>query len=100
MRRRRGTRSSSNLDESQHDFRCDQRAKGYRIGVVNSALPSICNAEWLPGTSQYKSHCLVESTNPQSRILGSMETPIGAWPSTGSIGIKFSNRSYWRVRFT
>jgi iron complex outermembrane recepter protein len=33
-------------------------AKGYRIGGENSALPSICNAEWPPGTSQYKSDSL------------------------------------------
>jgi iron complex outermembrane receptor protein len=33
-------------------------AKGYRVGGQNSALPSICNADWPPGTSQYKSDSL------------------------------------------
>jgi iron complex outermembrane recepter protein len=33
-------------------------SKGYRIGGENAQLPSICDADWPPGTSQYKSDSL------------------------------------------
>lgn len=56
-------------------------AKGYRIGGENSALPSICNAYWPPGTSQYKSDSLwsYELGSKNSWLDGRINTRLAAY---------------------
>lgn len=56
-------------------------AKGYRVGGENSALPSICNAEWPPGTSQYKSDSLwsYELGSKNTWLDGRVNTRLAAY---------------------
>lgn len=56
-------------------------AKGYRVGGENSALPSICNADWPPGTSQYKSDSLwsYELGSKNTWMDGRINTRLAAY---------------------
>jgi iron complex outermembrane recepter protein len=56
-------------------------AKGYRIGGENSALPSICNADWPPGTSQFKSDSLwsYEIGSKNTWLDGRVNTRLAAY---------------------
>jgi iron complex outermembrane receptor protein len=56
-------------------------AKGYRIGGENSALPSICNVDWPPGTSQYKSDSLwsYELGSKNTWLDGRINTRMAAY---------------------
>lgn len=56
-------------------------AKGYRIGGENSALPSICAAEWPPGTTQYKSDSLwsYELGSKNTWMDGKVNTRLAAY---------------------
>jgi iron complex outermembrane recepter protein len=56
-------------------------AKGYRIGGQNSALPSICDADWPPGTSQYKSDSLwsYELGSKNSWLDGKVNTRVATY---------------------
>ncbi len=56
-------------------------AKGYRVGGENSALPSICNADWPPGTSQYKSDSLwsYEIGSKNAWLDGRINTRLAAY---------------------
>jgi iron complex outermembrane recepter protein len=67
------------FDES--DMIYANAAKGYRIGGENSALPSICNADWAPGTSQYKSDSLwsYELGSKNSWLDGKVNTRLAAY---------------------
>jgi iron complex outermembrane recepter protein len=55
--------------------------KGYRIGGENAALPSICNPDWPPGTSQYKSDSLwsYEIGTKNSWFGGRINTRLDAY---------------------
>ncbi len=79
-------------------------AKGYRIGGANSQLPNLpsnpCPPQYTSGSTPYGSDSLMELRDRQQEHLGSTERSIVAWLPTESIGIRFSNRSSWRARFT
>jgi iron complex outermembrane recepter protein len=55
--------------------------KGYRIGGENAQLPSICNSEWPPGTSQYKSDSLwsYEIGSKNSWLDGKINSRVAAY---------------------
>jgi iron complex outermembrane recepter protein len=56
-------------------------AKGFRVGGENSALPPLCNSDWPPGTSQYKSDSLwsYEIGSKNTWLDGRINTRLAAY---------------------